>query len=55
MIRDAERGDVAVLAFPERGTWIFNGIIWRRMKVANEPEPEPPRAEALRQLQSRFA
>lgn len=51
-IRDPEHGDVAVLAFPERGTWIFDGIIWRRMKVANEPEPESPRAEALRRLRT---
>jgi len=49
---EPEHGDVAVLAFPERGTWIFDGVTWLRMKMKNEPEPESPRAAALRRLKT---
>jgi hypothetical protein len=51
-IRMPARGDTATLAFPERGTWIFTGETWRRMKMENEPEPESPAAAALRRLRT---
>lgn len=47
-----ERGDVATLAWPERGTWIYDGVSWRRIKIQGEPEPESPRAAALRRLKT---
>ena len=51
-VRDPERGDVATLAWPERGTWIYDGETWRRIKIKGEPEPESPRAAALRRLKT---
>lgn len=51
-IVEPEHGDAATLAWPERGTWIYDGTIWRRLKMQNEPEPETPREEALRRLKT---
>lgn len=54
-IADPQRGDLVTLIQPERGTWVYDGSEWRRMKMTGEPvEPEPESAasKALRRLQT---